>query len=142
MLSVAVCDDEMLVCCNIAKDIEKILGEADIPFIVRQFSNGRDLINAIENFDIIFLDIMMCGMNGMKTAQLLRGKSFDKILIFISASRDYVFEAYDVEAFQYLVKPINYVRLQKVLHRAVKKLERQSQDFIIIRQDRTRKNYY
>ena len=139
MLSVAVCDDEMLDCCNLAKDIREILGEAGAPFIVRQFSSGRDLINAIENFDIIFLDIMMCGMDGMETAQFLRDKSFDKILVFISASRDYVFQAYDVEAFQYLVKPVSYSKLQRVLHKAAKKLESQSQDFIIIRQDRTKK---
>lgn len=139
MVSIAVCDDEMLDCCNVAKDIKEILGETDIQFIVRQFSGGRDLLNAIENFDIIFLDIMMCGMNGMKTAQLLRDKSFDKILIFISASRDYVFEAYDVEAFQYLVKPVEHLKLKRVLQKAVKKLESHSQEFIIINQDRTRK---
>ena len=106
---------------------------------MRQFPSGRDLLNAMENFDVIFLDIMMCGMDGMKTAQLLREKAFDKILIFISASRDYVFEAYDVEAFQYLVKLIAFYKLKNVLQRVVKKLENHSQDFMIINQDRTRK---
>lgn len=139
MVSIAVCDDEMLDCCNMAKDIKDILEEIGIPYIVRQFQSGRDLLNAIENFDIIFLDIMMCGMNGMKTAQLLRDKAFDKILIFISASRDYVFEAYDVEAFQYLVKPVEHCKLKRVLQKAVKKLENYSQEFMIINQDRTRK---
>lgn len=84
-------------------------------------------------------EFMMCGMDGMKTAQLLREKVFDKILIFISASRDYVFEAYDVEAFQYLVKPIAFHKLKNVLQRVVKKLENHSQEFMIINQDRTRK---
>lgn len=139
MLSIAVCDDEILDCCNMAKDIKDILGEMDIPFIVRQFSSGRDLLNAMENFDVIFLDIMMCGMDGMKTAQLLREKAFDKILIFISASRDYVFEAYDVEAFQYLVKPIKHHKLKGVFQRVVKKLENHSQEFMLINQGRTRK---
>lgn len=106
---------------------------------MHQFPSGRDLLNAMENFDVIFLDIMMCRMDGMKTAQLLREKAFDKIVIFISASRDYVFEAYDVEAFQYLVKPIAFHKLKNVLQRVVKKLENHSQDFMIINQDRTRK---
>lgn len=139
MVSIAVCDDEILDCCNMAKDIKDILEEIGIPYIVRQFQSGRDLLNAIENFDIIFLDIMMCGINGMKTAQLLRDKAFDKILIFISASRNYVFEAYDVEAFQYLVKPVEHCKLKRVLQKAVKKLENYSQEFMIINQDRTRK---
>ncbi|MCI8364152.1 MAG: response regulator transcription factor [Eubacterium sp.] len=142
MLSVAVCDDEMLDCCNMAKDIKEILEETGIPFIVRQFSSGRDLLNAIENFDIVFLDIMMCGINGMRTAQLLRDKSFDKILVFISASRDYVFQAYDVEAFQYLVKPVDHLKLERVLQRAVKKLGNDSQEFMMIHQDRRKKKLY
>lgn len=139
MVSIAVCDDDMLDCCNMAKDIKEILGKTGIPFIVRQFQSGRDLLNAIEDFDIIFMDIIMDGLNGMKTARILREKSFEKMLIFISASRDYVFEAYDVEAFQYLVKPVDDVKLERVLHKAVRKLERDSQEFIIINRDRTRK---
>lgn len=139
MLSVAVCDDEMLDCCNIAKDIKDILEEMGTTIIIRQFSSGKDLIQAIENFDIIFLDIMMCGMNGMKTAQFLREKAFDKILIFISSSREYVFEAYDVEAFQYLVKPVENSKLRRVLQRAVGKLEHDLGDFIIINKERQRK---
>ena len=139
MLSIAVCDDEIFDCCNIAKDIKGMLGEMGIPFVLRQFQSGSDLLKAIENFDIIFLDIMMHGMNGMKTAQLLREKAFDKILIFISASRDYVFEAYDVEAFQYLVKPVVLDKLKDVLQKAVKKLEKPSREFMIINQDKMKK---
>lgn len=139
MFSIAICDDAMLDCCNMEKDVKDILGEMDIPFTVRLFSSGKDLLNALENFDIIFLDIMMYGMDGMKTAQLLREKAFDKILIFMSASREYVFEAYDVEAFQYLVKPVAHHKLKSVLHRAVKKLENHSAEFMLINQDRIRK---
>ena len=139
MISIAVCDDEMLDGCNMAKDIKEILRKTGTSFIVRQFQSGSDLLNAIENFDIIFLDIIMDELSGMKTAQILREKAFEKILIFMSASRDYVFEAYDVEAFQYLVKPVSYVKLGCVLQKAVRKLERHSQEFILISQDRTRK---
>ena len=139
MISIAVCDDEMLDGCNMVKNIKEILEKTGTPFIVRQFQSGRDLLNAIENFDVIFLDIIMGGLSGMKTAQILREKSFEKILIFMSVSRDYVFEAYDVEAFQYLVKPVDSLKLERVLQRAVKKLENHSQEFIIINQDRIRK---
>lgn len=142
MLSVAICDDEVLDRCNMAKEIREILEGTGIPFIVQQFSSGRELLNAIENFDIVFLDIMMCGINGMKTAQLLRDKAFDKILVFVSGSREYVFEAYDVEAFQYLVKPVDHLKLERVLQRAVKKLESDPQEFMMIHQDRRKKKLY
>jgi two-component SAPR family response regulator len=53
-------------------------------------------------------------MDRMKTAQLFRKKVSAKILIFVSSSREYVFEAYDVEAFQYLLKPVEDRKLKNV----------------------------
>ena len=123
MLSIAVCDDEIIECSNIARKIKENLEEMKISCIVRQFNSGWELIHAKENFDIVFLDIIMCDLDGMKTAQIFRKKAFDKILIFISSSREYVFEAYDVEAFQYLLKPIDNKKLKNVLKKAVIKTE-------------------
>ena len=139
MLSIAVCDDEMLDCCNMARDIKDILEEMEITCVIRQFYNGKELLQAAENFDIIFLDIMMYGMNGMRTAQLLREKAFQDILVFVSSSREYVFDAYDVEAFYYLVKPVDRNKLKNILRRAVVKLEQDPQDFIIINKERQNK---
>lgn len=139
MLSIAVCDDELLDCCNIAKSITKILEEAGTPFILRQFQNGTALLQAVENFDIIFLDILMYGHSGMQTAQILRNKAFDKILIFISASKEYVFQAYDVEAFHYLVKPVNQDKLKQVLLKAVEKLYPDPEEFVMISKERRKK---
>lgn len=142
MLSIAVCDDDLLDCANMAKRIKDILAEEGTDAVVRQFQRGSDLLAAPESFDIIFLDIMMQGLDGMKAAKLLRERAFDRILIFLSASREYVFEAYDVEAFQYLVKPVGQRKLREVLKRAAGKLREQTSDCIIIRQERTRKKLF
>lgn len=136
MLSVAVCDDEVLECCNIAGKIREILKEIKIPCIIRQFYSGRELLQSKESFDIIFLDILMCDMDGMRTAQIFREKAFDKILIFISSSRKYVWKAYDVEAFQYLLKPVDEKKLKRVLQKAVLKTEKHLQEFIIVSRER------
>ena len=139
MLSIAVCDDELIECCNMAGKIKHILDEMKIPCIIRQFQSGRKLLQALESFDIVFLDIIMQEMDGMKTAQIFREKAFDKIIIFISSSREYVFEAYDVEAFQYLLKPVEDRKLKSVLQKAILKTESRSQDFIIVSRERQKK---
>lgn len=139
MLSIAVCDDEVIECCNMAKRIKEIMEEMKMPCIIRQFQSGRELLLALESFDIIFLDIIMQELDGMKTAQLFRKKAYDKILIFVSSSREYVFEAYDVEAFQYLLKPVDGRKLKSVLRKAVLKTERRSQEFIIVSRERQKK---
>lgn len=142
MLSIAVCDDEVIECCNMAKKIKDILEEMKIPCIIRQFRSGGELLKAIESFDIVFLDIIMQDLDGMKTAQIFREKAYDKILIFVSSSREYVFEAYDVEAFQYLLKPVNDGKLKRVLQKAVLKTENRSQEFIIVSRERQKKKLF
>lgn len=142
MLSIAVCDDEIIECCSIAKKIKDILDEIKAPCLVRQFNSGQELLQASECFDIIFLDIMMSGLNGMKTAELFRKRAYDKILIFMSSSREYVFEAYDVEAFQYLLKPVNDEKLKRVLQKAVLKTKAKSHDFIIFNKERQQKKWF
>ncbi len=142
MLSIAVCDDEVIECCNMEKRIKRVMEEMKIPCIIRQFRSGGELLQTLESFDIVFLDIIMQEMDGMKTAQLFRRKAFDKILIFVSSSREYVFEAYDVEAFQYLLKPVEDRKLKSVLQKAVQKTERRSQEFIIVRRERKKKKLF
>ncbi|MDE6852739.1 MAG: response regulator, partial [Lachnospiraceae bacterium] len=82
-----------------AKKIKKVLEEMKVPCIIRQFCSGRELLQVSDRFDVIFLDIIMCELDGMETARIIRAKAYDKILIFVSSSREYVFDAYDVEAF-------------------------------------------
>lgn len=142
MLSIAVCDDEIIERCTLARRIQEILEEMKQPCSVRLFGSGRELLKASESFDMIFLDILMRDLDGMETAQRFRQRAFDKILIFISSSREYVFQAYDVEAFQYLLKPIEDEKLKYVLRKALLKAESRSQDFIIVSRERQKKKLF
>lgn len=139
MLSIAICDDEILDCCNITKEIKDSLENMRISHTIRQFYSSKDLLAAVEDFDIIFLDIMMNDIDGMKTARLLREKAFHNIIVFVSSSRDYVMDAFDVEAFYYLTKPVDKAKLQNIIERAARKLTRTPEEFIIISKDRQRK---
>ena len=142
MLSIAVCDDEVIECCNMAKKIKEIMEDMKIPCIIRQFRSGGELLQAPESFDIVFLDIIMQDLDGMKTAQIFRRKASDRMLIFVSSSREYVFEAYDVEAFQYLLKPVDDRKLRRVLQKAVFKTEMRSREFIIVSKERQKKKLF
>lgn len=142
MLWIAVCDDEVIECSKLAGKIRKILEEMNVSCTIRQFYSGRELLRSLETFDLIFLDIIMGGLDGMRTAQLVRERAFDKLLVFISASRDYVFDAYDVEAFQYLLKPIEDKKLKKVLQKAIQKTERRSPAFILVSVERQKRKLF
>ena len=142
MLSIAVCDDEVIECCKIAGKIKELLKEMKIPCVIQQFFSGRELLQSCDQFDIIFLDIIMRNLDGIQTAQIFREKAFDKMLIFISSSREYVFDTYDVEAFWYLLKPIDEKKLKRVLQKAVRKTETHSQEFMIVTKERQKKKVF
>ena len=114
-MRIAICDDEKDIRELIANKVEKQYPDAEIIF----FQSGEELLLSDESIDILFLDIQMSGIDGMETARELRKKDKKVILIFVTAVEEYVFQAFDVGAFNYIVKPIDDGKFSDVLHRAV-----------------------
>ena len=123
-MRVAICDDEKNIRELIGDKVVKQYPEAEIVF----FSSGEELLLADKNIDILFLDIQMSGKNGMDTARELRKKDKNVILIFVTAVEEYVFQAFDVGAFHYIVKPINEAKFMDVLRKAVDELDSKRKD--------------
>lgn len=137
MLLIAVCDDIPLECADIAKQIETILKQSNADFIIKKFFGGLELIQSRESFDIIFLDIKMPNINGMELAKKIRKQGRQSLIIFITSASEYVFDAFDVEAFQYLLKPIQNDKLKNVLEKATKKMQIDANiDFLMISANR------
>ena len=119
-LNIAVCDDEKAIREQINELIEK-----EKPGVCPEFyETGDSLLAAGKQFDIVFLDIQMDGTDGIETAKLLRQRDEDAILIFITGIREYVFKAFDVAAFHYLLKPIEEDKFHEVFQRAKRELEK------------------
>ena len=114
-MRIAICDDEKNIRELIAKKVVKQYPDAEIIF----FQSGEELLLVDESIDILFLDIQMSGIDGMETARELRKKDKSVILVFVTAVEEYVFQAFDVGAFNYIVKPIDDGKFSDVLHRAV-----------------------
>ena len=74
-------------------------------------------------FQIVFLDIIMNSMNGIQTAQRLRHSDAKTLLVFTTTSREYVFDAFPLHPFDYIVKPCVQEKLAHVLSEAVRFLE-------------------
>lgn len=92
------------------------------------FDSGEALLAAYGSFDAIFLDIDMKGMDGIETGRQIRGRDHTTKIIYLTSYRDYVAGAFEVHAFQYLLKPISDRRLEEVLEevfRYVKTADRQ-----------------
>ena len=123
-MRIAICDDEKNIRELIGDKVVKQYPEAEIVF----FSSGEELLLSDMQIKLLFLDIQMSGRNGMDTARELRKKDKNVILIFVTAVEEYVFQAFDVGAFHYIVKPINEAKFMDVLRKAVDELDSKRKD--------------
>lgn len=123
-MNIAVVDDEKVIMEQISGLVRKQMPDC----YLESYATGEGLLEAGKRFDIIFLDIQMDGMDGIETARVLRKKQDDIVLIFVTGNREYVFDALDLYAFHYLLKPVNENKFREVLERAagevVKKKEK------------------
>ena len=124
MIRIAIVDDEKVIREQIKKLIEKKQTDCEID----TYGTGEDLLKADSVYDIIFLDIQMDGMNGIDTARALRQKADNTVLIFITGVKEYVFDAFDVAAFHYLIKPIEENKFWEVCDRAVLAVTKKKQN--------------
>lgn len=135
-MTIAICDDERILC----EQIERLIRKEKPNCQIELFSCSEELLRAEKHFDIIFLDIRMGKVNGIEAAKRLRNKKEEAILIFITGIKEYVFEAFDVSAFHYLLKPIEEQKLIEVFTKAVAetvKKQEQEQRFFIKSKGRT-----
>jgi len=140
-LDIAVVDDEKVIREYIREMIENEKPDCDVVC----FSSGEEFLAATKPFDIIFLDIQMDGMNGIEAAKEAREKNADTVLIFITGIKEYVFEALDLYAFHYLLKPVTEQKFTEVFGQALKeaglrKIRQKKQLFINTRKSVTARN--
>ena len=118
-MQIAVCDDEKEIRDMFAEKIKRLYPEAELSL----YRSGEELLLSDKEPDILLLDIQMSGKNGMETAKELRRKNKKTIIIFVTALDDFVFQAFDVGAFHYLVKPFDNAKFVEVFLNAVKQFE-------------------
>ena len=121
-MNIAICDDEVRGRERILTLLEKEFSQAQ----TCEFDSGMKLLEKVKEGyspDIVLLDIAMEGMDGMQTARELK-KLSDAILIFVTGVKEQVFEAFDVGAFHYLMKPVDQDKMTNVLKRAMQEAEK------------------
>lgn len=93
--------------------------------VIGQGRNGLEAIKLVEELepDLLFLDIEMPGLNGFKVVEQLARKDELPQVIFVTAYDQYAVKAFDVNAVDYILKPIEKSRLEKAVQRAKKQLE-------------------
>jgi two-component system, LytTR family, response regulator len=115
MIRAMIVDDEIAAVGNLSD----LLNESGIVEAVEEFTNPLEAVEKVKNLhiDIAFLDIEMPGMDGITLANRILDMTSQTEVVFVTAYNEYAVEAFELNAMDYLVKPITRERLNKTLQR-------------------------
>lgn len=136
MIKAAFCDDDLLVIDEINTLFEQYCAGHDQKITGTVFHSPLELLAEIEkgiHFDILFLDVIMPGQNGINVAREIRQYDRTVKVIFLTSSSEFAVESYTVDAFFYYVKPIKADAFNKLMDSAISECEREKQDSLILR---------
>ncbi|MDO4268875.1 MAG: LytTR family DNA-binding domain-containing protein [Eubacteriales bacterium] len=124
MLRVAVVEDEKECRDQLGEMLEQYGQEHGKAIKTSMFSDGQDFLESgSRDYDVIFLDIEMPRMNGLDTARAIRKIDKNVVLVFITNIAQYAINGYEVEAFDFILKPVNYFTFSMRFSRAAERVK-------------------
>lgn len=132
MINIAICDDEQTSLNSIKKLVADFFCSQNIKINISLFSSGEELLSSDKDIDILFLDIQMKQLNGIETAKKIRNKSYKCFLIFITVLKEMVFQSFEVQPFDYMLKPIQYDNFKKTMERLLLSMKSADKENLLI----------
>ncbi len=133
MYHIAVVEDEKEFSSQIQEFLKQYESEHDIKFKVSAFYDGSEILENYQNiYDIILLDIEMPKVNGMDAAEQIRKADSDVVLMFITNMASYAIRGYEVEALDFVMKPVTYYSFSMKMTRALKRVVKKEQQQIVL----------
>ena len=144
-MKIAVCEDEI----KQQEHLKELLaawkkqtgGCLDVDF----FTSGEPFLTSWQSgvrYDMVFLDIHMAGMDGMKTALRIRQLDEQLLIVFLTSRMEYVLKGYEVNAWRYLLKPVHPSEFFLCLNKAKELSDREQNYFVIFTNNRYIKVVY
>lgn len=132
MPHIAIVEDEPEAADVLASFVGRYAKEKSVELAVTRFSNAMDFELSHQRFDLIFMDIQMPGINGMEAAQLMRTYDSETPLIFVTNLAQYAVKGYEVDALDFVVKPVRYFDFRMRMDKAMRRIQRNSGRSIVI----------
>mgnify|MGYP002530187584 CR=1 FL=1 len=133
MLHIAICDDECVFVDHLTELLNQYAVETGENIKVTAYYDGLELIEKYDpSIDLIFLDIHMKLANGFRTAECIRQRDEKVSIIFLTSLSQYGLEGYKYQATNYIIKPIQYVRLKDEMNQWLKRHRKERDPSIIV----------
>lgn len=107
--------------------------EHGVEFTLTCFASGEEFLNKYRPaYDLVLMDIGLPGHNGMETAAALRERDRSVTLIFVTNMAQFAVKGYEVDAFDFVVKPVGYSNFALKLQRALNKLDTRRDSEVLV----------
>lgn len=113
-MNIAIIDDEIHCIESLALDLQSLDAGIKVVYKSNRPEEALEKLTKV-NLDILFLDVEMPGMNGFELLEQLENISFD--VVFTTAYSQYAVQAFKLQAFNYLLKPVDVEELREVLQK-------------------------
>ena len=122
-LCFAICEDETYFASRLREMLLSYFQEQGLEAEICLFASGEELIRSGRRPDVVLMDIKLPGRNGLEIVERLQRAGADSPVIFITAYKEYVFRAFDLEAAHYILKPVRKEKLYQALDRALRRIK-------------------
>ena len=123
-INICVIEDEELFQEQILKIAKQYETEKNVNLKVTCYDTfKKSLLINTEQFHVFFLDIQLTNENGVNIARQLRNAGYTGAIVFLTSYEEYVFDGYDVNALNYLLKPLTYEHFSRCINRILERLE-------------------
>lgn len=122
IIKIAVVDDEQVQANELQLFLKDYFQKLKLEYNIEVFSSADEFLSTFSKgkYTIIFMDIKMSGTDGMTAAKQIRVIDQDVVLIFVTNMFQFVFQGYEVHAFDYILKPFNYYDFEIKMFRLLK----------------------
>ena len=136
MIQIAIVEDDAAARVRIRECLDYVAAENQIVFDIHEYCSGFSFIGQyVPGFDIVFMDIEMPGMNGMDAARALRKMDSNVVLIFVTNMAQYAISGYEVDALDFVLKPVNKYSFALKVKRAIARTTKRTDDYVQIKTD-------
>lgn len=132
-MKIAVVDDSPRDLQLIKGYVERYFKEKGGDYQVWTFENGLDFLDEEKlSFDIVFMDVEMPHLNGIETARNFRKRDKMAVLVFITNMAQYAIHGYEVDAIEYMVKPVEYYNFSDKMEKALRFVKRDQEKTLLL----------
>ena len=136
-MRIAIVEDEEMVRQQLTEYIDRFYEGDSHRYEIVYYTDGDEIVDEFQaDYDLIFLDIQMKRMDGLKAAEKIRQMDENVFLVFVTNMANYAIKGYSVHAFDFILKPVNYLMMKPILQRIDTLVESKTKKFITLPTDK------